>query len=64
MLINSIITLPEKYLLTKKAVDRYGFIDTEAEIAKGALQVYKPHIFMLSTKKFNDFLLKKLRDYI
>jgi hypothetical protein len=64
LLINSIITLPEKYLLTQAAIDRYAFIDPLPHLADRSLQAYKPHLFMLSTHRFNSSLLAKLSHYL
>ena len=62
LLLNTVITLPEKYMITKQQVDKYGFIDLEKEEKEGALQkLCNAEIYMPSSRKLNDFVGDKIK---
>lgn len=48
-LVSIIVSLPEKYILTQKVINKYAIIDRDAELKDNQLQVFKDHIYLLST---------------
>lgn len=64
-LLNSVITLPEKYMLTSNNIQQYGIIDLEAELAQNNLQRLNGlPIYITSTREFNLFLVKTMSEYL
>ena len=62
-LLNTVITLPEKYMLTKHQIDTFGLIDFEGQ--KGQLQkLYHLDIYLPSTKDLNGFLVETIKTYL
>ena len=50
-LINSVVTLPEKYMLTDHIVDKYGIVDLKKEEEEHRVQkLYHQNIYVSSTR--------------
>ena len=63
-IVSSAIALPERYVVTRRIIEKYGLIDPKVEIAEGRAQLYKDDIYLLSTKRFNELLASKLADFL
>lgn len=62
-LLNSIITLPEKYMLTQAQVDAFCIVDLQRELQDGRLQKLDGQdIYLPSTEDFNRLLVSQLKE--
>jgi hypothetical protein len=64
-LLNTVITLPEKYMLTRAQIERFGVIDLAQETQAHRLQqLYYMEIYLPSTRELNEFLVGTIEEYL
>jgi hypothetical protein len=64
ILINTIIALPEKFIISEKMIEKFGIMDADKEISEKRVQKYKKDLYLLSTNGFNMLLIQKLKEYL
>lgn len=60
----SLITLPEKYLISEEANHKYRVIDVEKERQAGKIQTYMETVHMPSIERYTRILLARLEEFI
>ena len=64
-LLNTVITLPEKIMLTEEQIKIYGIIDLEKELQQKNLQkLYNFNIYLPSNAELNDFLVETIKNFV
>lgn len=64
-LLNSVVTLPEKYMFTKEIAEKFKIVDLEKEVSLGNMQKLNNHqIYLPSTNDFNKFLVNTIEKYL